>query len=859
MICACGAQTFAASKKSVLLLGLIITWHIKLARSHQNKTAYISTYAELLEEWSSDGLQRSQQLVLTSHITVEPQSERANSSKWIGVRDAESYGPLALSIRGSCAEPPPAEWRVHGEVLPDQCVLRFPDSSDHTLDQLIRIEGAVHSNFDIRIADLYIISGRLVDLEVASGTGRAPGRVNLWTSNVTLQDTPVRNQTNQGIFSIFPPHGERHEGATFINPCGPALTTLSSTACIKCKIVQCNSACTSFMATPACESKIPTRSAIAAIADAGTGNLLLQGLTTHACEEPIAEVVPVACTPLLPTSPDPPGALHVFADTVAGATAEFNRSIVGPPELAPLSLFLPKDNPVFRDLCGQHGRDGPPPTEEARASAESGPCAIQQASAHSSTSQPANATAAMSEAVSPGAIPPTAEGEPTWVIIGIVIASIAIAVLSLLLLLLLRPCKVLRRSTAVSTAVSARSTSDKSTLTHPADQSDSDPAPPQRPAVDGGAGPEDDTDTVPVTFASRNAVDCGRPDARSADWARDPNSPAAIEASVHALSRQRVASVLQLSLEQADMYMHQALGHKAPPPFRDSSVSATSGRSSRSNGMQSIHQGRPMDSLSAASLSAASAAAASSAAMATARPRSDSRESQRQLGQGAGYLPSSLSYTTSAADPAYWLPQQPDTFAVPQHGRGYSSAGVASPQWVHSAGSEASGRGFNMLPGWQEETQDLATPQQQSALAHSHARMQRRRMSSGAQYAYSGAWGSFGTGSSTEVSPFNHLRASGAMAPMHGRHTAEVYEADAEALRTGHTDARRWSAGVDPGRLREMGDRGAMPRDWTSSVQGEGYALQPGQHAHTLAMQQRRQQERLAFQYETQYREAQRW
>jgi len=136
-------------------------------------------------------------------------------------------------------------------------------------------------------------------------------------------------------------------------------------------------------------------------------------------------------------------------------------------------------------------------------------------------------------------------------------------------------------------------------------------------------------------------------------------------------------------------------------------------------------------------------------------------------------------------------------------------------------------------------------------------------MSSGAQYAYTAAWGSFGTGSSSaDVSPVNHLRVSGSIAPFHARQPSETYEADSEAVRSAQLDGRRWSAGVDPARLREAAERGPVPREWTSGAhgQGEGWLPHAGQKSmHGLAVQQRRQQERLASQYEMQYREAQRW
>lgn len=97
-------------------------------------------------------------------------------------------------------------------MLPGQCVLQFPENSTYTSDQLIRIEGAVRSNFDIWIADIYVIAGRLVDLEVLRGNESTEGQVNLWTSNVTLQDTPVAKSTSLGRFTVTPPHSVRHDG-----------------------------------------------------------------------------------------------------------------------------------------------------------------------------------------------------------------------------------------------------------------------------------------------------------------------------------------------------------------------------------------------------------------------------------------------------------------------------------------------------------------------------------------------------------------------------------------------------------------------------------------------------------------------
>lgn len=464
--------------------------------------------------------------------------------------------------------------------------------------------------------------------------------------------------------------------------------------------------------------------------------------------------------------------------------------------------------------------------------------------------------------ISPLSEQSAADGEPTWVIIGIVIASIAIAVLSLLLLLLLRPCKVHCQPAVRSAIGSAKSWSDKSTLTQPVDHSDAERGTPPSTAAEDSSRHGEDGAVAPalaVEVALQNAVDCGQPDARSAEWAIDPHSHEVIQASMHEheLSRQRIASELQVSLEQADMYMHHALGHKIPP-FRDSSTSVTSGRSSRSYGMP--NHGRPIDSLSAASLSAASAAAASSAAAAVANPLSESRESQRQPLPGGLYVHSNLSYATSAADPGYIHPQ-PEHFGVQQPARGYGHSGAASPQWVHSAGSEASGRGFSMLPGWQEETQEQTPQRRQNVLPQPHGRPQRRRMSSGAQYAYSGAWGAVGPGSGgVDVSPV-HPVAGSSMPPFHPRQAAELYEGDREALRAAQLDVRRWSSGAEQARVRELVDRGGFPGDWAGGGPGQAGGLMPQSRLnpmHQFTPQQRRHQERFAL-HEMQYRDAQRW
>lgn len=463
--------------------------------------------------------------------------------------------------------------------------------------------------------------------------------------------------------------------------------------------------------------------------------------------------------------------------------------------------------------------------------------------------------------------PSATDGEPTWVIIGIVIASIAIAVLSLLLLLLLRPCRVHRQPVVHSTTGSAKS-SGKSTLTQPVDHSDAERGtPPSTAAEDSSRHGEDGAvaPTLPVEVVPRNAVDCGRPDARSPEWEVDLRSHEVIQASMHEheLSRQRIASELQVSLEQADMYMHHALGHKFPP-FRDSSTSVTSGRSSRSYSMP--NHGRPIDSLSAASLSAASAAAASSAAAAVANPQPESRESQRQSLPGGVYVHSNLSYATSAADPGHMHPQQPEHFVVPQPARSCGHSGVASPQWVHSAGSEASGRGFSMLPGWQEETQEQTPQRRQNMLPQPHGRPQRRRVSSNAQHAYSGSWGAVGPGSAgADVSPVHPMVVS-SMPPFYPRQSAELYEGEREALRAAQLDVRRWSAGAEQARVRELVERGGLGLhgEWAGGGPTQAGGLMPQSrqkpmHQFTLQSTQRRQQERFALQHEMQYHEAQRW
>lgn len=109
------------------------------------------------------------------------------------------------------------EWRVDGHVAEGQCVLRFPENSNHTSAQLVRIEAAVPSQVDIWIANLYIMSARLVDLYLPKGKGSIQGQVNLWTTDVTLQDTPtVASTDNDADMMIFPPHSKRHEGVDLL-------------------------------------------------------------------------------------------------------------------------------------------------------------------------------------------------------------------------------------------------------------------------------------------------------------------------------------------------------------------------------------------------------------------------------------------------------------------------------------------------------------------------------------------------------------------------------------------------------------------------------------------------------------------
>lgn len=91
-------------------------------------------------------------------------------------------------------------------------MLRFPEHRNHTSGQLVRIEGAFPAQVDVWIANLYIISARLVDLYLPKGKGSIQGEVNLWTNNVTLQDTPKVANTNDAELMIFPPHNKRHEG-----------------------------------------------------------------------------------------------------------------------------------------------------------------------------------------------------------------------------------------------------------------------------------------------------------------------------------------------------------------------------------------------------------------------------------------------------------------------------------------------------------------------------------------------------------------------------------------------------------------------------------------------------------------------
>lgn len=138
-------------------------------------------------------------------------------------------------------------------------------------------------------------------------------------------------------------------GAAFVNPCGPPLSTLSSTACVKCLIQGCRSSCTNGAALPGCNVGAP--SAVAAITDAGTGNLLLQELTVIGCQNPVAHIVPHVCAhPGVESLSLAPGSLHIYADLVLGATSQFNQTIINGVECAPQSSFLSADNPVSADL-----------------------------------------------------------------------------------------------------------------------------------------------------------------------------------------------------------------------------------------------------------------------------------------------------------------------------------------------------------------------------------------------------------------------------------------------------------------------------------------------------------------------------
>lgn len=138
-------------------------------------------------------------------------------------------------------------------------------------------------------------------------------------------------------------------GAAFINPCGPPLSTLSSTACIKCLVQGCRRSCTDGAALPGCNGGAP--SAVAAITDAGTGSLLLQELTIAGCQSPVAHIVPHMCAlPGAESLTRAPGSLHIYADGVSGATSQFNQTIINGAECAPQSSFLSAENPVSMDL-----------------------------------------------------------------------------------------------------------------------------------------------------------------------------------------------------------------------------------------------------------------------------------------------------------------------------------------------------------------------------------------------------------------------------------------------------------------------------------------------------------------------------
>lgn len=142
-------------------------------------------------------------------------------------------------------------------------------------------------------------------------------------------------------------------GAVFISPCGPCLTTLSSTVCVNCLIQGCRSSCED-PGLLNCTTAYP--SAVAAITDAGTGNLLLQGLTIEGCDDPVAHVVPQKCAlPGNSSFSSAPGPLHLCADSLPGATAEFNQSIIDTADCTSQSRFLPAVNPVYLDL-EQHVR-----------------------------------------------------------------------------------------------------------------------------------------------------------------------------------------------------------------------------------------------------------------------------------------------------------------------------------------------------------------------------------------------------------------------------------------------------------------------------------------------------------------------
>lgn len=79
-------------------------------------------------------------------------------------------------------------------------------------DQLIRIDGATASQFDVWIVNLYIIAARIVDIQIPRDNNGTAGQVNLWTSNVTLQDTPTILDARNRDGYLIPPQKERHDG-----------------------------------------------------------------------------------------------------------------------------------------------------------------------------------------------------------------------------------------------------------------------------------------------------------------------------------------------------------------------------------------------------------------------------------------------------------------------------------------------------------------------------------------------------------------------------------------------------------------------------------------------------------------------